>query len=175
MARPVGAAPYAAPGRRPRWVRLVFLALLLVPIIEISAIVAVGRVIGGWPTFWLLVLESLLGAWLMRREGRRTWVALNQALQTGRMPSRELSDAALVLIGGTLLLTPGFVTDIVGFVFILPVTRPLTRGFLERAVKARMLAATPMPGWPGGRAPHGHPGSPAAGQTVEGTIVDEPR
>ncbi len=169
MAHPVGATPYAARGRHPRWLRVVFLALLLVPIIEIAAIVAVGKVIGGWPTFGLLVFESLLGAWLMRREGRRTWVALNQALQTGRMPSRELSDAALVLIGGTLLLTPGFVTDIVGFFFILPLTRPLARGFLEKVVRAHMLASAPMPGWAR------PPGSSAGAQTVEGTIVDDPR
>ncbi len=146
-----------AVGRR-RWRRWVFLALLLVPIIEIAAIVAVGRVIGGWPTFALLVLESLFGAWLVRREGVRTWRALNTALQTGRMPSRELADAALVLIGGALLLTPGFVTDIVGFVFILPFTRPLTRGILERAVRARLLATPPGPG--------------AGGETIEGTVID---
>lgn len=175
MAHPVGATPYAARRRRPRWVRFVFLALLLVPIIEIAAIVAVGKVIGGWPTFGLLVLESLLGAWLVRREGRRTWVALNQALHTGAMPSRELADAALVLIGGTLLLTPGFVTDVFGFLFILPMTRPLTRGFLEKAVRARMLAtAAPMPGWPGSAGTSGSPRSAASGQTVEGSIVDRP-
>ena len=152
MARAVGRSS----GRR--WRRWVFLALLIVPIVEIAAIVAVGRIIGGWPTVMLLVVESLLGAWLVRHEGARTWTALTTALHTGRMPSRELADAALVLIGGTLLLTPGFVTDIVGFFFILPLTRPLTRGFLERAVRARLLAPTPV--------------GPSGGETVEGTIID---
>jgi UPF0716 protein FxsA len=142
--------------------RWVFLALLVVPIVEIAAIIAVGRVIGGWQTLVLLVLESALGAWIVRREGSRTWNALQEALRSGRMPSRQLADAALVLIGGTLLLTPGFVTDIVGFFFILPLTRPITRAWLEAAVARRLLG--PMGEWPapGGAGPRGG-GGPASG------------
>ena len=164
MSRP-GATPYAARGRRrPRVVRWVFLALLIIPIVEIAAIIAVGRVIGGWPTLALLVLESMLGAWIVKREGARTWAALQEALTTGQMPSRQLADAALVLIGGTLLLTPGFVTDIVGFFFILPATRPITRSFLERAVRARLMGGAV----PGRQARH----TDSAGETVEGRIVE---
>ena len=125
--------------RRPRWVWLVFLALLVVPLAEIALIVAVGRVIGGWQTIALLLVESALGAYLVKREGRLTWQALRVALNTGKMPGRELADAALVLIGGTLLLTPGFLTDIVGFFFILPVTRPITRRWLQGVVERRLL------------------------------------
>ena len=151
MSRP-GATPYAARGRRrPRVVRWVFLALLIIPIVEIAAIIAVGRVIGGWPTLALLVLESMLGAWIVKREGARTWAALQEALTTGQMPSRQLADAALVLIGGTLLLTPGFVTDIVGFFFILPLTRPITRAWLQAVVAGRLLG--PSGEWPGGPGP----------------------
>ena len=170
MSRP-GATPYAARRRRPRVLRWVFLALLIVPIVEIAAIIAVGRVIGGWQTLLLLVLESLLGAWIVKREGARTWLALQEALRSGRMPSRQLADAALVLIGGTLLLTPGFVTDIVGFFFILPLTRPVTRAWLEALVARRLLG--PMGEWPG-------PAGPATarrpdvveGEVVEGRVVD---
>jgi UPF0716 protein FxsA len=131
-----------SPRRRPRWLSVVFLALLVVPILEIAVIIAVGKVIGGWPTFLLLLAESALGAYLVRREGAKAWLALRTALQTGRMPSRELADAALVLVGGTLLLAPGFLTDVVGFFFILPVTRPLTRRLLQRAVERRLLRGT---------------------------------
>ena len=145
--------------RRPRWLTIVFVLLLVVPIVEIAVIVAVGRVIGGWQTFFLLLVESALGAWLMRREGSKTWQALLVALQTGRMPSRELADAALVLIGGTLLLTPGFVTDVFGFFFVLPVTRPFARRLLERAVAARLLR-----GWGGG------PGG-TGGETIRGEVL----
>ncbi len=162
-----GATPYASRRRRPAALRWVFLALLVVPIIEIAAIIAVGRVIGGWQTLLLLLLESALGAWIVRREGSRTWEALRTALRSGRMPSRQLADAALVLIGGTLLLTPGFVTDIVGFFFILPLTRPVTRAWLEAAVARRLLG--PMGEWPaagmGGRAT----GGPTSGDPTSGT------
>jgi UPF0716 protein FxsA len=125
--------------RRPQWGWYVLLALLVVPVAEIAVIVAVGSVIGGWQTLALLLAESALGAYLVKREGRRSWQALKFALSTGQMPGRELSDAALVLIGGTLLLTPGFLTDIVGFFFILPFTRPITRRWLQRVVERRLV------------------------------------
>ena len=124
--------------RRPRWGWYVFVALLVVPVAEIAVIVAVGKVIGGWQTIALLLVESALGAYLVKREGLRSWRGLRVALNTGRMPGRELADAALVLIGGTLLLTPGFLTDIVGFLFILPFTRPITRRWLQRVVERRL-------------------------------------
>jgi UPF0716 protein FxsA len=125
--------------RRPRWGWYVFLALLVVPVAEIALIVAVGSVIGGWQTIALLLVESALGAYLVKREGRRSWQALQSALNTGQMPGRELADATLVLIGGTLLLTPGFLTDMVGFFFILPLTRPVTRRWLQRVVERRLV------------------------------------
>jgi UPF0716 protein FxsA len=124
--------------RRPRWGWYAFVALLVVPVAEIALIVAVGQVIGGWQTIALLVFESALGAVLVKRESGRSWQGLQLALNTGQMPGRELADAALVLIGGTLLLTPGFLTDIVGFFFILPITRPITRRWLQRVVERRL-------------------------------------
>jgi UPF0716 protein FxsA len=132
-------------------------ALLVVPIIEIYVIIQVGQVIGGWPTVGLLLVESAFGAWLVKREGKRAWVALRTALQTGRMPGKELSDAALVLVGGTLLLTPGFVTDVFGFFFILPFTRPLARKALTGIIGRRLVAqlgGNPIGGFmPGGYRP----------------------
>ena len=126
-------------GRRPRWGWYVFLALLVVPVAEIALIVAIGSVIGGWQTIALLLMESALGAYLVKREGARSWQALRVALNTGQMPGRELADATLVLIGGTLLLTPGFLTDVAGFFFILPFTRPITRRWLQRVVERRLV------------------------------------
>lgn len=140
MSRSAGATPYAR-RRRPRLLRWVFLALLVVPVVEIAVIIGVGKVVGGWPTVALLLAESALGAWIVRREGSRSWAALREALASGRMPSRELTDAALVLVGGTLLLTPGFVTDLAGFLLILPATRPLTRQWLEAVVARRLLGS----------------------------------
>jgi len=118
---------------------LVALAFLAVPVLEIFVIIQVGQVIGAWPTVGLLLFESALGAWLVKREGRRAWAALQTSMKTALMPARELGDAALILIGGTLLLTPGFVTDVVGFFFILPFTRPIARRLLSRVVTKRLL------------------------------------
>ena len=86
------------------------------------------------------------------------------------MPSRQLADAALVLIGGTLLLTPGFVTDIVGFFFILPLTRPVTRAWLEAVVARRLLG--PMGEWPGRGAVGRGPPRPRRPDVVEGEVVE---
>lgn len=106
---------------------LLVVLFLIVPIVEIYVIVQVGQEIGALPTIALLLIESAIGAWLVKREGRRAWAALKEAVGTGRLPSRELADAALVLVGGTLLLTPGFVTDVFGLFLILPLTRPVAR------------------------------------------------
>ncbi len=106
------------------------LAFIAVPLVEIYLIVQVGQVLGALPTVALLLFEGLLGAWLVKREGRRAWAALRQGLRTGGMPDVQLADAALVLVGGTLLLTPGFLTDIAGFALVLPLTRPLGRRLL---------------------------------------------
>ncbi|ADB32655.1 FxsA cytoplasmic membrane protein [Kribbella flavida DSM 17836] len=140
-----------SPARKTRglpW--FVAVALLVVPIVEIYVLIQVGQVIGGWPTVALLLVESALGAWLIKREGRRAWNALRGATETGRMPGKELADAALLLVGGTLLLTPGFVTDVVGFFFVLPFTRPLARralsAFLGRRIVAQ-LGGNPITGF----------------------------
>lgn len=175
MARPLPRRRRSASGRI---LALMALLLFVMPLVEITAVIAVGQVIGLWPTIILLVLESALGAWIVRREGGQAWRALADALQTGRMPSKELSDAALILVGGVLLLTPGFVTDIAGFFFVLPLTRPIARRLLERVVARRLLGGVvPMAGgqaaqgrtWPGPGEPDGSPG---AGGTVRGDVLD---
>jgi UPF0716 protein FxsA len=117
---------------------LLLLAIFVgLPILEIYVIIQVGQAIGAIQTLLLLVVESILGGWLVRREGKRAWEALNVAIRTGQLPGRELSDAALVLVGGTLLLTPGFVSDVFGFFFVLPFTRPLARRLLGAVIARR--------------------------------------
>lgn len=152
---------------------LIGLALLVVPIVEIYVIIQVGQAIGGWPTVALLILESFLGAWLVKREGRRAWSALQAALQTGKLPGRELTDGGLVLIGGTLLLTPGFVTDIFGFFFILPFTRPLARRAVTRFISRRATTLTPpafAPFVPGPTQPKQPPGDVIQGEVIDPDI-----
>jgi UPF0716 protein FxsA len=147
------------PRRRFPWGLLVA-AFILVPIVEIYVIIQVGQVIGPWWTILLLVADSILGSWLVRREGRRAWQALTTALQSGRMPAKELTDGGLILVGGTLMVSPGFVTDIVGFALIVPVTRPLARRLLTRAVQRRLLAGQRR-------------GPGPDGPVVRGEVVDE--
>ena len=147
-----------------RSTRLVLVTLFVgVPLLEIFALIQVGQVIGPWWTILLLVLDSLVGAWLIKREGGRAWRALTTALQTGRMPARELADGALILVGGTLMLTPGFVTDTLGILFILPFTRPVARRLLTQVITRRLLAA--------GNATRPGPGS--GGSVVRGEVVDD--
>lgn len=165
MTHPIGSTPYGRRQRRPRWLIIVLAGLVLAPIIEIAVLVAVGRTIGvGW-TILALLLLTVLGTWLMRREGSRTWKALRESSRTGRMPSREIADGALVLIGGALLLLPGFVSDVVGLVFLLPFTRVFARRLLEAFVASRVLVAMPFPGGSGPRPPGGQ-------GTIRGEVVD---
>lgn len=171
MAGVTGTARGRAPRRRRRsgWPTWLALALLVVPLLELFVLIQVGQLIGAWPTLALLVLESALGAWLLRREGPAAWRRLQEATQQGRVPSTELADAALVLVGGTLLLTPGFATDVVGFFCVLPPTRPLARRLLLAAVRRRVVvaaygAASRRTG-PAGR----HPTRP---DVVQGEVVD---
>jgi UPF0716 protein FxsA len=154
---------------------LIALALLVVPIAEIYVIIQVGQVIGGWPTIGLLLVESALGAWIVKREGRRAWTALQTALNSGKMPGRELTDGALVLVGGTLLLTPGFLTDIFGFIFVLPFTRPLARRAVTKLLSrraARLAPTTFAPFMPGSTQPRRPQNDPVPGDVVQGEVID---
>ena len=127
----------------PRW--LLLAAFVLVPLVEIYVIIQVGQAIGPWWTILLLIADSVLGSWLVKREGARAWRALRSALDEGRMPATELADGMLILVGGLLMLTPGFVLDIVGAFCILPFTRPIGRRALAGFV-SRRLTVTAFPG-----------------------------
>lgn len=113
-----------------------------VPILEVWGLVKVGQVIGAWPMVLVLLVGAVVGGWLARHEGSRAWTALQRALGTGRMPSRELADGALVMAGGLLLMLPGFFTDLVGLVCLLPFTRPLARRVLAALVGRRVRRFT---------------------------------
>lgn len=117
---------------------LLVVALIALPIAEIALLVMVGQQIGLLPTIGILLAEVVLGAWLSRREGGRAWRALSEAFGTGRMPTAELTNAALVLVGGVMLMLPGFITDLFGLVFLLPVTRPLARKVLAFALSRQV-------------------------------------
>ncbi|MBB3044782.1 FxsA family protein [Nocardioides soli] len=167
--------------RRRRLVQgVLFVAFVLVPLVEIYVLVQVGQVIGAGWTILLLVLDALLGTWLIKHEGGRAWRALREAIDGGRMPATEIADGALILLGGTLLLAPGFVTDAFGILLILPFTRPLFRRLLAAAVARRLTIGSidvrPPSGPQGGAGGPGRQGpgpGPGSGPVVRGEVIDD--
>ena len=120
---------------------LLVLIFLVLPVVELYVLVQVGQLIGVPPAIALLVAVSVLGAWLVKREGVRAWRAFLAAARGGRVPAREAADGALVLFGGALLLTPGFVTDALGLALLLPPTRAVVRRALLAVTMRRFPAA----------------------------------
>jgi len=120
---------------------LLFLLFIVVPIAELYVIIKIGGAIGIMPTIGLLILDSILGAALMRAQGRAVWRRFNAAMAEGRVPGREVIDGALVIFGGALLLTPGFLTDLLGLVLLLRPTRALVHGVLVRRFSGPLMAS----------------------------------
>lgn len=146
-------------------VALLFLLFILVPILELYVLIQVGGWIGVLPTLALLVLDSVLGALLLRQQGRGAWRRLTEAMGAGRIPARETLDGALVILGGALLLTPGFVTDAVGLALLVPPTRAMVRPLLLRWAGRRVtFAAMTVRSAPGD-----------AGYDVDGTATEVDR
>lgn len=120
---------------------LLVVLFIALPIAELFVILQVGQEIGVWWTIALLIADSVLGSLLMRSQGRVAWRRFNQAVEAGRPPAREALDGALIIVGGALLLTPGFITDIGGLVMLLPPTRAIVRRLLVRRFAVRMVAS----------------------------------
>ena len=115
-----------------------FLLFLIVPVIEIYLLIKVGSLIGGLPTVAILLLISFLGAYLVRSQGFRLLTEVREELARGRLPAAQLLDGALVLVGGILLMTPGFFTDFLGIFFLIPATRRLIKLWIGLWLQARL-------------------------------------
>ncbi len=115
----------------------VLLALLLAGAVEISVLILVGQTIGALQTVGLLFASAMVGVWLLRREGRRTLREFSEATRLRRPPTRELADGVIIAAGGFLVLLPGFVSDVVGLLCLLPPTRAWARHRLQRAAERR--------------------------------------
>ncbi|HEY6424971.1 MAG TPA: FxsA family protein [Pseudonocardiaceae bacterium] len=135
---------------------LILLILLVAVIVEVTVLIAVGHAIGILATIGLLILGSVVGAVLLRREGTRTLAAFREAMRTRRPPHRELIDGVLIVAAGVLIVLPGFVSDILGLLLLLRPTRALVR---RRMLRSAALS-TPLRFQPG--------------DVVEGEVVDEP-
>ncbi len=143
---------------------LLVLLFIIVPIAELALLIQVGQAIGVWWTVLLLIADAVIGSWLLRSQGRLAWQRFNAALAEARVPHREVIDGVLVIFGGVLLVTPGFLTDIFGLLFLFPPTRIVLRRLLVR--RGALKLVTSMPGT----------ASPPNGRhrptDIEGTAVD---
>src|SRR5205823_12147267 len=142
---------------------------VFIPIAELYVILKVGDLIGILPTLALLVADSLFGAWLMRSQGRAVWRRFQGTMEAGRIPHREVFDGVLVIFGGAFLITPGFLTDIVGAFLLLPPTRALIRRLVRRRIERRAVA-----GAVGGarRRSRRRPGGAGGDGDVEGSATE---
>lgn len=113
-----------------------FVLLILAPLVELYVIIQVADVIGGWQTIALLIVEGAIGAWLLKRQGLTTLAKVQQAVNEARIPSKELVDGFLIIIAGALMLAPGFVGDIIGFLLLIPPTRAPVRALVLRRIAA---------------------------------------
>jgi UPF0716 protein FxsA len=141
---------------------LLFLIFIVVPIVELAVLIQIGQLIGVWWTIALLIADAVLGTMLVRSQGRAAWRRFVATVNEGRVPHREVVDGALVIFGGALLMTPGFVTDVFGALFLLPPTRAVLRRLLVRRATLRMMGGIV----PGAARANGRPAD------VEGTAVD---
>jgi UPF0716 protein FxsA len=133
-------------------VAILIALFIIVPIAELYVIIQIGSLIGVWPTIALLLADALLGSLLLRHQGRGAWRRFNAAIAERRFPGREVADGLLIAVGATLLLTPGFLTDIVGLIFLIPPTRAIIRRLMRGYVGRRFIVIG-MPGSTGSAEP----------------------
>jgi UPF0716 protein FxsA len=150
---------------------LLLILFIALPIAELYVIIQVGQAIGLLPTLAILVLDGFAGAALARSQGRNAWARFNQALAEGRVPARETFDGAMIIVGGAFLLAPGFITDAIGLLLLIPPTRALLRGAITRLATRRAGVAWTVMGSARRRTP------PPRGYDYEGSareVTDPP-
>jgi len=144
---------------------LLFLAIFVgLPVLEIYVIVLVGEQIGLLWTVVLLIASSMIGVRLIRSQGRAVLRNLQATIRAGRPPAREALDGALVFVGGVLLIAPGFITDLIGAVLLVPPTRAVIRSLIVRHYAGRVIGYVARSSPPRGR--------PSLDDEIDGTAVD---
>ncbi len=121
--------------------RLILL-FLLTPAVELALLIQVDQLIGFWATIALIIVTGIVGSHLARREGLSTWRRFNRRLQAGDLPGDELADGIIILVAGALLITPGILTDVIGFLGLLPFTRARLRSMLMRWFQRKVKQGT---------------------------------
>lgn len=115
--------------------RYLFLLIIIVPAAEIGFLLVSGQIIGVWPTLLLIILTGVVGSYLAKKQGLTTFYQLQRQLQTGQLPGDALLDGVCILVGGTLLLTPGFLSDILGFLLLFPTSRIFFKKLMNRWIQ----------------------------------------
>ena len=153
---------------------LLVVLFVVVPLLELYLIFKVGDAIGILPTILLLFADSLVGSYLLKSQGRQVWRRFNEATAAGRIPHSEIIDGVLVIFGGAFLITPGFLTDIFGLLFLLPPTRAafrrLVRAGIERGTLWGRVGGAAVRAGQARRESRPRDGTP--GDYVEGTATD---
>ncbi len=124
-----------------------YLALLfiVVPAVELALLIEVGSALGTLPTFALIVATGIIGAALARKQGLSVMGQLRSEMQTGQWPGKTIADGAIILVAGALLVTPGILTDVVGFLMLIPQSRAVIRGYLERRLQRAVVQGQAKP------------------------------
>lgn len=118
--------------------RILLLFIIIVPALEIALLLLSGRTLGLIPTVLLIISTGILGAWLARKEGAETIQKVNRQMQSGQMPGDAILDGLCILVGGVVLLTPGFITDATGFLLLIPATRKPFKRWIKKFLERRM-------------------------------------
>jgi UPF0716 protein FxsA len=128
--------------------RIFLILFIVIPLIEIYFLIQVGEVIGAWPTVLLVVLTAVIGVGLLRWQGMTTMMRFQSELAQGAVPAMPLFEGMMLLVAGALLLTPGFVTDSIGFLLLVP---PLRRAMIQWALRKGVIRTMSPPGGPAGQ------------------------
>ena len=115
--------------------RILLILLIVVPALEMWGLIMIGSWIGAWETLLLLLLTGFAGAYLVKKEARKVWHYAQYQMSVGQVPTQSILDGICLFAAGLLLLTPGFFTDIAGFLLVLPITRAVVRSFLMALIK----------------------------------------
>lgn len=152
--------------------RFLFLAFIAVPMLEMWILIEVGRVIGGLPTIGLVALTAIIGASMLKRQGLATLTRAQQRMESGQVPATELIEGLLLAVGGALLLTPGFVTDVIGFCCLIPATRQaLAQAVIRRGIVQQASAQGFYQAGPGAGPSSGRSGYDSESDIIEGEVV----
>ncbi|MCO7224652.1 FxsA family protein [Pleionea sp. CnH1-48] len=143
---------------------------IVIPFTELMILLKVGEMIGFWGTVGLILLTAFIGVQLFRSQGLQTWHRLQSKLNAGEMPSTELTEGLLILMAGVMMITPGLLTDALGFLCLIPVTRKLLVASIGQKVVGQVVAGHSRPVEPGSHSSHSShsPQSFGGGRTIEG-------